>query len=337
MVKGILLNALCFIACLNGFSEQKRPVLLSDSTLVTIKIDGNVVAEWNIGPDTKPWTEPDVFAIERSFKEKKVTYLSNRDSVLITLRPGEKYDFDIFIKNRGTFPIRLTTFNEPVFLHTRIIISICLVILVISWLTYAKRKALRITPLLYLGIITPLLFWLATIVGGFIHGNYNHLHNVVSELGALGTTSEVFMSSMEVLVSILSIFSIVGFYKACKKIDLNPIPVLTILALPISMFWAGVFPMHHELHGTIGPIPLLLNIGALLAIVLWRGKEFLRIRLVSLLCLFLMSLILLRFIPNLRGNWEGLIQRLFYLGWSIWSVGLSFIFISMLKKEAQMY
>lgn len=44
-------------------------------------------------------------------------------------------------------------------------------------------------------------------------------------------------------------------------------------------------------------------------------------------------LIILRFIPNLRSNFEGLIQRLFYLGWTIWSIALSLIFIGMLNTK----
>ena len=333
MLKNIFLITLFSIAYLTGFSQKKLPILQSDSTYVNIKIDGNIVAVWNIDPDTKPWTEPDVFTIERSLHERKVTYVSNRDSISFTVRPGGEYDFTIIIKNRGAFPMRLTTFGEPVFLHRSIMISFFLGIVIITWLTYSKRKAFKLIPLLYLGIITPLLFWLATITGGFIHGNYNHLHNVVSELGAIGTRSEIFMSSAEMLISILSVYSVIGFFKACKQIGLSVIPVMTILSLSISMLWAAIFPMHHELHGSLGPVPLFLNAGVLFAIVLWKGKKLLIFRLVSLISFLLMLLIILRFIPNLRGNWEGLIQRLFYLGWSIWSIALSLIFIQMLETR----
>jgi Protein of unknown function (DUF998) len=172
-----------------------------------------------------------------------------------------------------------------------------------------------------------------TITGGFIHGNYNHLHNVVSEPGAIGTRSEIFMSTAEILISILSVFSVIGFFKTCKQIGIHVIPIMTILSLSISMLWAALFPMHHELHGTLGPIPFFLNAGVLFAIILWKGKKLLTLRLVSLISFLLMSLILLRFIPNLRDNWEGLIQRLFYLGWSIWSIALSLIFIQMLETK----
>lgn len=332
MLKKILLLAIFCVSYKISPSQQKLPILQSDSTSVNVKIDGNIVAVWNIDPDTKPWIEPDVFIIERSFKERKVTYVSNRDSLSFVVRPGEKFYFTIAIKNHGAYPMGLATFDEPVFLHSAIVISIFLGIAIISWLTYSKRKALRTISLLYLGIFTPLLFWSMLITGGFIHGNYNHLHNVVSELGAIGTGSEIFMSTGEVLISILIVFSVIGYYKACRQTGLHMIPVLTILGLSISMFWAAIFPMHHELHGTLGPVPLLLNVGALLAIVLWKGEQLLLLRLVSLLSFIFMSLIILRVIPSLRGNWEGLIQRFFYLGWSIWSIALSLIFIQKLKR-----
>ncbi len=329
MLKNFLLLSLFSIVCQAGFSEQKLPVLASDSNFVRIKIDGNIVAVWSIDPDTKPWTEPDVFAIERSFYEKKVVYLSDHDSLSFNLKPGEQYDFTILIKNRGAFPLRLATYGEPVFLHRNILISIFLVLVITGWLSWTKRNSFKTISLLRLGIISPLLFWLATITGGYIHGNYNHLHDVVSELGAIGTRSEIFMSTAELLIAIMSVFSVLGFYKACRQSGLNVIPVLTILSLSISMIWAAIFPMHHEFHGTLGPIPLILNIGVLLSVFIWRGKKFRSLRLLSFVSFLLMMLILLRTIPNLRGQWEGLIQRFFYLGWSTWSIGLSLIFIKM--------
>jgi hypothetical membrane protein len=320
------------MGCQPGFSQNKPLVLHSDSLLVTIKIDGNTVAVWNIDPDTKPWTERDVFTIERSFESRKVTYLSNNDSLSFTAVPGGKYDFTILIKNHGAYPMRLATFDKPVFQHRRVLACIFLGIIIIICLGYVKRDSLGIISLLYLGIITPLFFWAVLIIGGFIHGNYNHLHNVVSELGAIGTKSETFMSTTELLISILSVFSTIGLYKTCRQLGLNVIPVLTILSLSISMFWAAIFPMHHELHGTLGPVPLLLNIGVLLAVVIWRAKQYAALRLVSLVSFILMMLILLRFVPNLRGNWEGLIQRFFYLGWSVWSITVSLIFIKIRRQ-----
>ena len=324
MFKNSLLLLLFSIAWLFGHPQQILPVLQSDSTSVIIKIDGKSFAIWNIDPSTKPGTVPDVFMIERSFNDHTVVYQSNRDSLVFTLKPGQQHDFEIHVRDRGVFPIRLATYGEPVFQHR---IFIVLIILIISIVVC------RLIPSLWLGIITPVLFWLMTFTGGFIHGGYNHLHMTVSELGTIGIRSEIFMSTAEMMVSVISVFSVIGFYKACRQIGINSIPVWTMLSLSLSMFWAAIFPKHHELHGALGPIPMLIIIGALLAVFLWKGKKFGNLRLVSFISFLVMSLLLLRFIPDLQSHWEGLIQRLYYLGWSLWSVGLSLIFIRMAETR----
>jgi hypothetical protein len=333
----ILLILTFLLVYQKGSAQGRLPVLASDSTFVNIQIDGNKVATWYIDPGTKPWTDPDVFRIERSSKTRKVTYLSNRDSLSFVVKPGDRFDFVILIGKKDAFPMAVATFDEPVFQQKAILLTLFWGILILSILTYWKRKYLKTIPLLWLGIVCPSLFWIVTIIGGFVHGNYNHLHNVISELGAISTRSETFMSTTEIGISILCVLSIVGLYRACKRLGLNPIPVISILSLPVSMIWAAVFPMHHEMHGTLGPIPLLLNLGALLAVILWRGKEFYSLRIVSTISFIMMTLLFLRFSPNLRGNYEGLIQRFFYLGWSVWSVGLSLLFIGMLKRKKALY
>jgi len=326
---------LFFLGLQAGFSQQKTPVLLSDSTSVKIEIDGKQVAVWNIDPDTKPWTEPDVFTLERSFHEQRVVYLSNRDSLSFVLHPGDKYDFSIKMTKRGSFPMRIATFDEPVFLHKEVMIPVILGILLIFSMALARTRVISTISLLWTGILSPLFFWIITIAGGFLHGDYNHLHNVVSELGAIGTRSEIFMSATEILVALLSVFSVFGFYNACRQVGLKAIPIFSLLSLSISMFWAAIFPMHHAFHGMLGPIPLLMNVGVLLAIFLWKGKQWFGIRLLSIISFILMSFIMLRFIPNLRGDYEGLIQRFFYMGWSVWSIGLSLCFLRIMKKEFQ--
>ena len=332
MIKKVFLFGFIFLVYQIVFAQKKLPILKSDSTTINIKIDGESVGFWQVDADTKPGTDFDVFTLERSFKEQKVTYTSNNDSISFNVKPDEKYYFIILLNNKS-FPTEIATADEPVFLHTNIIISVCSILLIIALIIYAKRKTLNTKTLLYLGIISPLLFWIVTITGGFIHGNYNHLHNVVSELGAIGTKSELFMSTTEMLVAVFSIFSVIGFYQAARKVRLNVIPILTILALSISMFWAATFPMHHVLHGAIGPVPLILNFGLLLAIILWRRKDFFSIRIISLVSFILMMLILLRIIPTLRGNYEGLIQRFFYLGWTVWSISLSLFFLKKIENK----
>jgi hypothetical protein len=101
------------------------------------------------------------------------------------------------------------------------------------------------------------------------------------------------------------------------------------------MGWAAMFHSGHKLHATAGPIFLLLYLGALLAVILWRGKQFATIRWLSLLSLVIMLLIFLRFIPSVQNNYAGLIQRFAHLGWSVWFVGLSSSFSKLILAQEQ--
>ncbi|HMG07852.1 MAG TPA: DUF998 domain-containing protein, partial [Mucilaginibacter sp.] len=78
--------------------------------------------------------------------------------------------------------------------------------------------------LLSTGILIPVVFWLSTFIGGFIHGGYNHLTGTISELGAIGTRSEPLMATLTMFGAVLSMFFIIGLYRACKQLGLSTIP-----------------------------------------------------------------------------------------------------------------
>jgi hypothetical protein len=332
LFKKIFLLAFVFNTCDGVFANQTLPILKSDSGTIIIKINGNEVGIWHIEPDTKPSAEPDLFIIERSFGQKKVSHVSNCDSVSFLVKPGGRYPFTILVNNKA-FTMEIGTFSQPFLLQGYNLILILFVLAGTNLFIYIKRKKLKTSALLYFGIISPLLFWLVTFSGAIIHGNYNPLQNTISELGAIGTKSQLFMSVSELLIAQCSILSIMGFIKACRHFGISTLPGWSLLSLSISMIWAAIFPMHHELHGAIGPIPLLFNLGLLLALILWKGKQFYSMRLISFIALFFVSLILLRTISSLRNDYEGLIQRFYYLGWSVWSVSLSLIFQKSIKSQ----
>jgi hypothetical membrane protein len=189
--------------------------------------------------------------------------------------------------------------------------------------------------LLQTGILIPVVFWLSTFICGFIHGGYNHLRNTISELGAIGTPSEPLMATLTMFGALLSIFFIIGLYWVCRQLGLSTIPVFTLPAFTVMMGWAAMFHAGHKLHATAGPVFLLLYLGALLAIILWRGKQFSQVRWLSILSLAMMLLIFLRFIPAFQDNYEGLVQRFVHLGWSVWFVGLSSSFSKLISVQEQ--
>lgn len=190
--------------------------------------------------------------------------------------------------------------------------------------------------LLYTGTIIPVIFWLSTIICGFIHGGYNHLSGTISELGAIGTKSEPLMATLTMLGALLSMFFTIGVYEACKQLNLSVIPVFALPAFTVMMGWAAMFHSGNKWHATAGPVFLLLYVGALLVVILWRGsKELILIRLFSIVSFVLMLLIFLRFAPAMQNNYPGLIQRFVHLGWSVWFTALSVGLIRLVSLQEQ--
>jgi len=327
--------AIFFLFCVHlALGQDKSPVVLRSNsrTIDIIMADGK--GSWHVDPGFKPDSNsrPDVLLLERSLQTQTVKYKSDIDSLTFLVKPGDHYEFTILINNQEAYRTGIATAALPVFQQTDVLITVLVCLLLITFILYRNRKKIPTENLLYLGIAAPVLFWLLTITGGFIHGDYNHLHMVVSELGAIGTKSELFMSTGEMILGIISTLSVLGFYRACRQNGISIIPPLTILTLSFSMIWAATFPMHHELHGSIGPLPMILFAGALLAIFIWRKKQPAGLSSISLVSFLIMMLFLLRILPNIRGPYEGMLQRFFYLGWTVWSTGMSLLFLGNTKK-----
>jgi hypothetical membrane protein len=179
--------------------------------------------------------------------------------------------------------------------------------------------------LLYCGYGVTVLFWIMTFISGQIHGNYNHSKNVISELGAIGTKSEFFTSSSLMLLSLLGILFSIGFYRVSKIKKISVIPAILSFAMPVTLIWAGIFTLGNEFHNATGPTPLLIMIGSLLSYLLWRkNKELSQLRKISLVSFIIMLLILARFIKPFGMEYEGLVQRFFYAGWTIWTISTSY-------------
>lgn len=190
--------------------------------------------------------------------------------------------------------------------------------------------------LLYLGSIVPIIFWVTTIICGFILGDYNHITNLVSELGALGTSTQYLFTIGLVLSSILSVLFVIGLYKTSKEIGFSIIPILLILTFSFSIAGAAIFPMPLTLHEILGMPSILLIFSPLLALTLWTGKRKpSNIKQMSVLSLLIMSLGFLVFIPDFLSNYSGLKQRFFHLGWSVWFFYLSNSFVNLLEKSSR--
>ena len=183
--------------------------------------------------------------------------------------------------------------------------------------------------MLYLGLISPVIFWATTFVCGFIIDDYNHLSNLVSELGALGSKSQYLFSTGLVLCSVLNVFFVIGLYRICKSHNINTIPVLFLLFFSF-LAGPGIVPMPLRLHGILGmPFPLMI-LSPILALILWRIKEYeIKISIGNSIGLLIMLFGFLIFFPEILPEYFGLKQRFLYLGWTLWSGLLAYRFIQL--------
>jgi len=195
---------------------------------------------------------------------------------------------------------------------------------------------MRTKHLLYFGFITPVIFWLNTLICGYLLKDYSHLTNYVSELGAVGTKTQTLFSIGVALCAVSNTFFLIGLYKACKELGVSVIPAYILVSFSISMFGVALFSYPLIWHA-IGNMSIFLNFAPLAVFFLWkRNNDFQHIRVFSLVMFVIMVLHFGVHIPRLNNHYPGLIQRLGHIGWSTWFIYLSFNLNKLLgiKKKA---
>lgn len=191
-------------------------------------------------------------------------------------------------------------------------------------------KTLKTKYLLYSGIAIPIIFWSTTIICSVIMGNYNHLTRMVSELGELGTKTQFLFTLGLTLCGILTIPFVMGLYKATKSVGLNPVPILIILFYT-TITGPAIFPYPLQLHGILGMPSILIILSPILSIILWKGQRpLLNFKLISITSFIIMMLGFSVYMNDFLGEFLGLKQRFFHLGWSVWFIYLSYSFIQLI-------
>ncbi len=185
--------------------------------------------------------------------------------------------------------------------------------------------------LLKTGYLSPILFWITILICGFLTPGYSHMENMVSELGEIGSQTQYIFASGLILTAILSIFFNISLYKTCRKSGLNVIPVLLLWTFSFSILGAAIFPLPLKLHGILGSPSIILFLSPLLAIFYWKIYSVKNIKLYFFLSFAVMLLGFLVLFPNILQDYFGLKQRLFHLGWSVWFIYLTFLFIKIEK------
>lgn len=180
--------------------------------------------------------------------------------------------------------------------------------------------------LLATGYLVPLIFWTTTLVCGFMWPEYSHASQMVSELGELGSKTQQLFTAGLVASALFSAFFNWGLFKACRQMQLNPLPVLFLWFFTFSIGGAGLFPYPLRWHAWAGSPSFLLILSPLLALVLWKAGTVKKHLYFALLSLFLFALGFSIYFPGLWADFFGLKQRFFHLGWTLWFLYLAVAF-----------
>lgn len=88
------------------FGQQKLPIVKANSKVVDIR-DGDDFQKgnWNISPEVRP----DIFNVERFKGHKKVTFITDIDSISFNVEPQKTYDFIILLNNKDTAYTQFST------------------------------------------------------------------------------------------------------------------------------------------------------------------------------------------------------------------------------------
>jgi hypothetical membrane protein len=266
------------------FSQENLPTIKANSLNVDIRVDDDYFAKggWTLDSTKKP----DILSIGSKwlYEAKKVTFTTDIDSITVSIHPNSKYNFIILLNEKTPCYIQIATLSNPIFMNKTILIPLLLGLTMVFILLYNYKTRINTKRFLYFGYATPLLFWCMTLLSGAIHGNYNHFKNVISELGAIGTKSEILTSSVLIILALLCILFSIGFYRASRKFKLSVIPAILSFSMPITMIWAAIFTLGNEFHSLTGPLPFLIVLGFLLGYLWWkRNKELSELRNISLI------------------------------------------------------
>jgi hypothetical protein len=325
MKKLVFVSLLLFrLSC---FASDSLHTVEASSKLVNIRVGDDYFSKgaWVLDPSKKP----DIFSIGSKwiYETRQVTFYTDIDSISFQTTPGNYYDFIIVLDHQFPCYTRISVMANPVFLHKKTLQTILTGLILFVCLLVIFLKKINAKVLLAFGYISALLFWVMTVTSGLIHGHYNHLKNVISELGAIGTASEKCTSILLLISAACALLFSAGFYKACRENRMSVLPAILSLAMPVTMIWTAIFTLGNELHSATGPLPLLMIAGTLLSLILWRKSKGLpTLQKMAVTSALLMLLILLRFIKPFGYEYEGLVQRFFYAGWSVWTIGICYFF-----------
>lgn len=107
----IFFYVLIHLLVLPAFSQSTPTLIHAKSLSATIIVESNgsiSKSRWTISPATRP----DIFSVSVR-KSKKVSFITDRDSMIITVKPGQVYDFIVLVNGKDSAYTRIETNSNP--------------------------------------------------------------------------------------------------------------------------------------------------------------------------------------------------------------------------------
>jgi hypothetical protein len=90
-----------------GFAQKRLPVIKALSKEAKIYEGANPAISWNISPEVKP----DVFITNKLTKTTTVRFITDSDSIIVKIKPGDKRDFIVLLNGKDSC---YTTIQSPI-------------------------------------------------------------------------------------------------------------------------------------------------------------------------------------------------------------------------------
>lgn len=103
-MKQLLILTLTFLS-ITGFAQKQLPIIKAKFKTAKILEEGGLVKGWTIDPKTNP----DVFTTSKLVKAKTVKFKTDIDSIVLTIKPGEKKDFIVLLNGKDSCLTRIAS------------------------------------------------------------------------------------------------------------------------------------------------------------------------------------------------------------------------------------
>lgn len=175
-----------------------------------------------------------------------------------------------------------------------------------------------------------ILFWASVFVAYMLSGDYDFGREGITKLNKFYMPSATFMATMQFVISFLILFFIKRGYHICQQLKISFLPFLLLALMPISMVVSTLFPFPNSYFSLFANLIILTGLSPLLAILLWRDKKLIKLRILAGFCFILiivaLGLIMSRsVIPAFVHENFGWLQSGLYLGLTLWIGGIAIL------------